>query len=218
LDRGARDRAPKRSNVLILIVCAVPAELRGLAARDGVEVLACGVGPIEAAAETARMLALDRFDAVINAGIAGVFRGRGAIGDGIVVREERLANLGLEGGASLVLPDGAHLVDTVAASESLLERCRDLPYRTGRGLTVTQVTTTDATAAAHARAYDPDVESMEGFAVLRAAAIAGVPALEVRGISNYVGDRAKSEWDFRAGSTAAVAALEAILMRLTAAV
>jgi futalosine hydrolase len=48
---------------------------------------------------------------------------------------------------------------------------------------------------------------MEGFAVLRAAEKAGIPAIEVRGISNVVGDRAKSGWDFAAG----VRGLESVL-------
>ena len=55
---------------------------------------------------------------------------------------------------------------------------------------------------------------MEGFAVLRACELAGVPALAVRGISNYVGDRAASGWDFGAGSRATVTAMEALLDRL----
>jgi futalosine hydrolase len=50
--------------------------------------------------------------------------------------------------------------------------------------------------------------------VLRAAAVANVPAIEVRGISNYVGDRAMSEWDFAAGARAAARALEAVLERI----
>jgi futalosine hydrolase len=49
---------------------------------------------------------------------------------------------------------------------------------------------------------------------LRAAALAGVPALEVRGISNYVGDRAQSEWDFGAGTKALHAALSDVLARI----
>jgi futalosine hydrolase len=40
---------------------------------------------------------------------------------------------------------------------------------------------------------------MEGFAVLRAAERAGVPAIELRGISNRVGARERSGWDFEAG-------------------
>ena len=77
------------------------------------------------------------------------------------------------------------------------------------------MTTTDATAARLRQRYDADLESMEGFAVLRAAADAGIPAVEVRGISNYVGDRARSEWDFAAGAGATVRALTALVTTLS---
>jgi futalosine hydrolase len=199
---------------LILVVYAVAAELRGFGKRDGVEMFACGIGPVEAAAETARMLALGKFETVINAGTAGAFRGRAKVGDALIVREEFLADLGLESGGPLTLPDDAKLVAEVSASQELLAKCDGLPYPVGRGVTVTQVTATHATAGRLTRTYQADVESMEGFAVLRAAALAGVPALELRGISNYVGDRDRSEWNFSAGSKALHTALADVLARL----
>jgi futalosine hydrolase len=199
---------------VILVVCAVRAELRGFTQREGIEVAACGVGPVEAAAGTARALALARYDAVVNAGIGGAFRGRARIGDAVLVAEERFADLGLEDGGPLVLPGGERLIDRTHASDDLLARCVGLPFAVGSGVTVARVTTTDATAQRLALAYDADVESMEGFAVLRACERAGVPALELRGVSNYVGDRASGGWDFAAGSRAAVAALELLVDRL----
>jgi futalosine hydrolase len=39
-----------------------------------------------------------------------------------------------------------------------------------------------------------EVEAMEGFGVLRAAALAGVPAVEVRAVSNPVRDADRSLW------------------------
>jgi nucleoside phosphorylase len=45
---------------------------------------------------------------------------------------------------------------------------------------------------------------MEGFAVLRACALAGVPALELRAISNEVEEPDRAKWDF-AGALAALA-------------
>ncbi len=187
------------------------AELRTFAPRAGVEVLECGVGPVEAAVVTARALASGRYATALNAGIGGAFRGRAKIGDALLVAEEYLADLGLEGGETLTLPDGAQLFERACASEALLQRCSALPLRVGRGLTVSQVTATQATAERFARRYGADVESMEGFSFLRAAELAGVEALEIRGISNYVGDRYESEWDFGAGARATVAALDAVL-------
>ncbi len=81
----------------------------------------------------------------------------------------------------------------------------------GRGVTSATVTSTDARATLLAQRYRPDVESMEGFAVLRAAHQVGVPAIEIRGVSNLVGARASNEWDFAAGARAAVETTDALL-------
>jgi futalosine hydrolase len=196
---------------VILVVCALTQELPDFSSSDDVELLACGIGPAESAAATARALALHRYDAVVSAGIAGAFRGCANVGDARIVGEEFLADFGREDRSALDLPAGAALVQRVDASSLLLRRARALPYPVVRGLTVTRITTTNATAQRLRDAYQADVESMEGFAVLRAAELAGVPAIGIRGISNIVGDRTASAWDFHGGARAAVAALQALL-------
>ena len=55
------------------------------------------------------------------------------------------------------------------------------------------------------------VEAMEGFGVLRAAALAGVPAVEVRAISNEIGEDDRARWDIDAG----LAALTLVLPTMT---
>jgi futalosine hydrolase len=197
----------------ILVVCAVPQELATLRPRDGVERVAVGVGPVEAAEGTARALAARPYRAVVNAGIAGGFRGRCTVGDVVVVTREDYVELGLEDGGTFPLPDGMRLERIAAAHESLLRPFLDgkIPVIVGRGVTSATVTTTDARATLLAQRYRADVESMEGFAVLRAAANAGLPAIEIRGVANYVGDRATNGWDFAAGANAAVETTDALL-------
>jgi len=39
-----------------------------------------------------------------------------------------------------------------------------------------------------------DVEAMEGFGVLRAAGLAGVPAVELRAVSNAAGEPDRAKW------------------------
>jgi hypothetical protein len=39
-----------------------------------------------------------------------------------------------------------------------------------------------------------EVEAMEGFGVLRAAALAGIPAVELRAVSNAVGEADRTRW------------------------
>ncbi|MBD5657580.1 MAG: futalosine hydrolase, partial [Candidatus Eremiobacteraeota bacterium] len=113
---------------MILVVCALLAELRFVRPRAGIEIVAGGVGPVEAALATARTLALASkpFDAVINAGIAGAFRGRARVGDAVVVATEWLADIGLEGGGDIALPGGEQLVDCERASDGLVAAVRSL--------------------------------------------------------------------------------------------
>lgn len=182
---------------MILLTAAVDEELAFYRPRAGVTTLVTGVGPVESACAVAAALAQGAFALVINAGIAGAFEGAATVGDGVVVEEDSM-ELALESGAPLALPAGSALVDSARSDPSLVEALRARGFRGVRGLTVARVTSSEATAR---RLHDlgAQVESMEGFAVLRAAARAGVAAIEVRGISNRCGDRSCSGWDFRAG-------------------
>jgi futalosine hydrolase len=65
---------------------------------------------------------------------------------------------------------------------------------------------TDAAAHAVRTRTGAMAEAMEGAAVVHAARRAGVPAIEIRSISNTTGDRAKQQWNI----AAAFAALGAV--------
>lgn len=182
---------------MILLVCAVAQELEWLGPRAGVETLITGIGPVDAASRVTRALNAKRYDTVIDAGVAGAMRGVAAVGDAVVVGEE-LYPLRLETDRALSLPPGNLVADRVPADAQLIEAVTALGFPLVRGITVSNVTATAATAN-RLRELGAEIETMEGFAVLRAAQLSGVPAIEVRGISNYVGDRAESNWDFEAG-------------------
>jgi futalosine hydrolase len=58
------------------------------------------------------------------------------------------------------------------------------------------------------------VEAMEGFSVLRAAQLAGVPAVEIRAISNDPAEPDRSLWQFEAALEALRAAVPRLLSAL----
>ena len=64
---------------------------------------------------------------------------------------------------------------------------------------------------------EPVVEAMEGFGVLRAAAHAGVAAVEVRAVSNELGEEDRSRWDVDGALAGLGTALPALLTALDAA-
>lgn len=154
----------------LLIVAATEAELCGF---DG---LVCGVGPVEAAASTARALAGREVGAVLHVGLAGARRGCGVEVGSLVVGSgafyEDLA------ATRRLAPDTVHAdPGLVAAAAAALDVEPVLIGTSGR---------VGGSAACR-------VEAMEGFAVLRACELAGVPAVEVRAVSNHVED-ARGDW------------------------
>ncbi|RJE86066.1 futalosine hydrolase [Paenibacillus sp. 1011MAR3C5] len=194
----------------ILVVTAVEAEreavLRGLSQAGAIhyDVIAGGVGPAAVAARTAAMLATagHRYQLVISAGIGGGFPGRAAIGELVIADTIVSADLGAE------TPNGFLSVDELGFGTSRIDshakwNQKLLAQLAGAGLacalapilTVSSATGTAATAALRERLVPgAAAEGMEGFGVAIAAAQQGVPATEVRAISNAVGPRDRSAW------------------------
>jgi len=160
----------------VAVILLVAATDRELCSHDG---LVCGVGPVEAAAATARTLALHRFDVVLHVGLAG---GRDlAIGSVVVGSEAVYRDLSAEW----------PVVDRVTPDAGLVERVRAaLPDAAAAPIH----TSAAVGASSDTVSSGPLVEAMEGFGVLRAAKRAGVPAVEVRVVSNEIGEEDRSRW------------------------
>ena len=155
------------------LVAATAVELGGLPG------LACGVGPVEAAVATAAALASRRPAAVRHVGVAG---GRGLPIGAVVVGSEAVY---------LDLAAAIPVVDRTAPSGRLVEAVAGaLP-----GAVILPIGTSAAVGAGDGSSSAPSVEAMEGFGVLRACALAEVPAVEVRVISNEIGEPDRARWD-----------------------
>ncbi|ADP78187.1 futalosine hydrolase [Pseudofrankia inefficax] len=93
---------------------------------------------------------------------------------------------------------------TIIPKSGLVERLATVVGITGRRvvtgpvLSVATVTGTELRAATLTARLDPVAEGMEGYAVGTAAAAFGVPAGEIRAISNQVGRRDRASWNLPA--------------------
>jgi futalosine hydrolase len=161
---------------VILVVAATARELEG---SGDAEIVVCGIGPVEAALSTARAVSELRPDRILHVGLAGA---RTLAPPALVVGSESvycdiLDERSVIPRVERLAPD-PELVDAVRGA---LPEAQLLPIGTsasvGGGITC-------------------DVEAMEGFGVLRAAALAGIPAVELRAVSNLVGEADRSRWRF----------------------
>jgi nucleoside phosphorylase len=185
--RGLYDRAMP----VVLIVAATRAELCG---HEGLE---CGVGPVEAAAVTARALAVSSgIGAVLHVGLAGAV---GVPSGSLVIgSESRYDDLAAEWPVVERLEPDARLVE---AARTAIPGAPLLPIHTSAAVG----------GARNTASRGQLVEAMEGFGVLRAAELARVPAVEVRAISNELGEEDRTRWQVAGALESLAAALPALI-------
>jgi futalosine hydrolase len=186
---------------VILVVAATARELEFVV---GAETLVCGIGPVESALATAT--ALDRAGlgqagprALLHIGIAGA-----------QTLEPPALVLGSESVYADVLDANSTFprIDRVEPDAALLAAAR----RVLPSANVLPIATTGRVGGGSVCG----VEAMEGFGVLRAAARAGVPALELRAVSNAVGEQDRKLWRIDAALSALADSVPVLIAALAA--
>lgn len=196
----------------LLIVTSVPGEAEAIGTPEGARVVVSGVGRTNAAAATTEAILRDAppggFDAVLSAGVAGALPGGDlSIGDAVVasscvyVEEGMITPAGFADMTALGFALGEFAGNAVPVDERLLSLIGPL-FRAAPIATVATCSGTDAAAAEVARRTGAVAEAMEGAAVVHAARRLGVPAIELRVISNTTGDRDRQVWRLAEAMTA----------------
>ncbi len=162
-----------------------------------------GVGIMHTTHALSGLFSGEKPDIAIQAGVGGGFHPlKHPIGTCVAVGSEVQGDLGVveAGGIWKDLPDMG-LMDANLAPYTggrLINPHKDLLGRSGlpvvNGVTVNQVSTTPEMISMMAHQLAADVESMEGAAFHYVCLQAGIPFLQLRGLSNLVGDRDKSRW------------------------
>lgn len=202
-------RPAPRPPARLLVVTAVPAERDAVTAAGlreaglpDADVIVAGVGPAAAAAGTATALALAEaagkpYGLVVSAGIAGGFWPVAPVGHVTVAETIVAADLGVATDDGFVPVAELGFGTSEHRPPARLSRgvARALGAAYGPVLTVSTITGTAEGAAELTRRHPNAVaEAMEGFGVAEAAAARGLPALEIRTVSNTVGPRDRAAW------------------------
>ncbi|WP_309570678.1 futalosine hydrolase [Deinococcus sp.] len=204
----------------VLVVVATAGEAARLDGLDA-QVVVCGVGPVAAALATQRALLAKPADLVVSAGIGGAYPGSGLEPGDLAVSSVIIhADLGAWDGNSWldldvlglsVLPDGGQgtRFPVWRGAEAAARRAG---AAFGPMLTLSSVTGSVEGAQTFARRHPGALtEGMEGAGIAHAALLAGVPVVEVRGVSNSVGPRDRAAWRMGGALTAARRGIEAVL-------
>jgi futalosine hydrolase len=172
---------------------------RKVVGQHAVDIIITGIGLV-AGAYAASKTKLNDYELIINAGIAGSFDKQIQIGDCVVIKEERLIELGAEDHTNWIRPKDMKLEapDTFNLKYNLLptkvkqllkglKQVKALSANTAHGNTI-------SIKKIQAR-YPAQIESMEGAAIAFATNKMDYALLQIRCISNYVEKRDKSKWN-----------------------
>jgi futalosine hydrolase len=204
----------------LLLVVAAPAEARAVLlglgadsnladrpwvlhrASDAVDVVVCGVGKANAAGAVGRFADPVSHGAVLNVGVAGALPGAPAgLRDVVAATRSVYADEGLltpagyKDCAAMGFPLGPFEGAGPRTPDWIVDALRAAANHAGPIATVSTCSGTDSGAATVRERTGAIAEAMEGAAAAHAASRLGLPAGELRVISNTTGDRGRQAWD-----------------------
>jgi len=163
-----------------------------------------GVGLLANAVSLTRLAFEEKPDLVIQVGIAGCFDSLFGLGKVVAVREEILGDMGVhEDGKWKDIFDlkleksGYHPYEKRRLPNHCLEKYNLLKLPEVTAVTVNEVTTNEERIQQLIKKYDPAIESMEGAALHFVCREMNIPFLQMRAVSNYIGERNKEKWKMK---------------------
>jgi futalosine hydrolase len=188
----------------ILLVAATENEIAPfLAKKPSADYLVTGVGcPITIYQLSKRLHHLD-YDLVIQAGIAGSFSHALPLGEVVLVKRDCFADLGIveENGLYSLFDKGFadenHFPFTKGWLENENPLLNNIFLQHIDAVTVNTVTDEAKQIERMVSKYNPLIETMEGAALHFVCLQENVPFLQLRSISNFVGERNKSNWKLK---------------------
>lgn len=216
----------------IAIAAATAREMEALGLPDpsgspgvGPHRLSCwttGVGLLHATHALSTRIQAERPGLVLQVGIGGAFdTDRHPLGTAACLARDGAADLGVmeaEGWRD-VFDMGLTNPDTRPYQGGWLVNPHDglltlSGMASATGVTVNRVSTDPDWVGELKRRLRPDIESMEGAALHYVCLMESVPFLQIRGVSNRVGERDKSAWRIAKALDSAAAALHRLLAAL----
>jgi futalosine hydrolase len=163
------------------------------------DILITGVGMVQTVFYLTKILNDNKYDLILNAGIAGSFKGNLNLGQVVEVVFDTFSEIGAEDGDKFISVFEMGLIskDSFPYTNGKLHSDAKLEFKLEKlsGITVNKVHGNKINIERIISEFNPDVESMEGAAVFYVSLMNGVKCQHIRAISNYVEKRNKSNWN-----------------------
>lgn len=169
-----------------------------------IDVLITGIGLTATAYHLTKQLQIKKPDLVIQAGVAGCFDKQLPLGSVVSIKQDTIADESVVELKKLktlfdlkLLPQNQFPFQNgwlVNHAKALLKKVN---LKQVTGISVNQITSSRQMIGFYKEQFDPTVESMEGAALHYVCLMENIPFIQIRSISNYIGERNKKKWDMK---------------------
>ncbi|MEO7293269.1 MAG: futalosine hydrolase [Ginsengibacter sp.] len=186
----------------ILVVAATQLETQPfINLKNNTGVLISGVGIPSTVYHLTKKLLHEKYDVVIQAGIAGTFSKKIKKGEVVVVEQDAFGDIGFEEKREFktIFQLGFSDKNTFPFKNGTLVNASEIVtikhLKKVNGVTVNKISDRKKQARQLKEIFNADVESMEGAAFHFVCLQQNIPFLQLRSISNKVGERDKTKWN-----------------------
>jgi futalosine hydrolase len=165
---------------------------------------ATGIGMLASGVNLTQLITAHQPDLIIQMGIAGSYIKTEPLGKVMVVASESIADLGVrEKGIFTDLFDSQLIKDNEAPfkkrklTNPAIRSLNVLKSDMVAAVTINEITTSPKRIKEIIAAHNPVLESMEGAALHYVGGLTKTPFIQIRAISNYVGERNKAKWKLK---------------------
>lgn len=169
-----------------------------------IQLLITGVGLMAATYSLTRHTTLQKPHLMIQAGIAGSFSEQLPILSTVVVADDGMGDLGAEEQGHFKDIFDLHLADqnnfpfTDRRLENpTIDNWQTAGFKAVHGITVNEISTRESRIQELKKKYQADLESMEGAAIHYVCLQEKISFVQLRCISNFVGERDKKNWKLK---------------------
>ena len=165
-----------------------------------IDILITGIGMMSTTFLLTKRISVKKPDFIFQAGVAGCLNEKFPLTKIVLVENENIGDLGVEENGVFKTLFDLKLLDKNSSPwlngklSNNVELLKSTGLTVADGVTVNEITTDKERVAYYKSKLNASVESMEGAALHYVALQEKIPFLQMRSLSNFVGERDKSKW------------------------